>query len=87
MFLPPALIPLFLSMFLTVHVTSQFRLLILVAPPWLITVLNMVVDIPHCHPIKNLVMDVSVGVHGSAITELNLWLLRNVCCGDRCSLP
>ena len=51
-FPPPALIPLVLSIFLVEHVTSQFRLLILVAScwmegPWLPTVLSMVEDIPH----------------------------------------
>ena len=55
-FPPLALASLLLSMFLTQHVTGQFRLPILVAPcwmeaSWLPTVLNMLVSIPHCFPI------------------------------------
>ena len=77
------------------HVKGQLRLLILVAPcwmeaPWLPTVLNMLADIPQCCPIiKDLVLDVSVGyvLKGLPYLHLTLWLLRDVCCMDRDSLP
>ena len=73
-----------LSNFLTKHITSQFRLLIIVAlcwmeASWLPTVLNMLVDIPHCYPIiKHLVMDVSVDwvLSGLPLLHLTCWLLR-----------
>ena len=64
MFPPPALV---LSMFVTEHVNSHLRQLILVAlywmeAAWLSTVLNMLADVPwQCPIIKDLVMDVSVG--------------------------
>ena len=56
-----------LPKFLVDHVTSQFRLLIVVAQcwmeaPWLPTVLNMLEDVLHQSPIvKDLIMDVLVG--------------------------
>ena len=95
MYFLPALVPLVLSKFLAEYVTGQFRLLILVAPiwmdtSWLPTVLNMLVDIPHCYPIiTNLVIDVPVDwmVKGLPSLPLTLWLLRNVCCADRGSHP
>ena len=65
-FPPPPLVPLILSTFLIKHVTDQFRLLILDAPCWmevpcLLTVLNMLEDIPHqCPIIKDLIMHFSV---------------------------
>ena len=48
----PALVPLVLSKFLEEHVKGQLRLFMLVPPcqmetPWLPTVLNMLVDVPH----------------------------------------
>ena len=72
-FPPPAFIPLVLSKFLLEHVTSQSRLVTLVAPclievPWLATVLNMLEDVPHqCPIIKDLIADVLVG-----------WLLKGL---------
>ena len=74
--------------------TGQFRLLILVAPcwmedSWLSTVPNMLVDVLHwCPIIKAIIMDVSVGsmLKGLQSQHLTLWLLRDVCCADRCSL-
>ena len=94
-FPPPALVPLVLSMFLTEHVKGQLRLLILVEPcwteaPWIPTVLNMLADIPqHCPFIKDLIMDVLVGhmLSGLPYLHLILWLLSNVCCTNRGSLP
>ena len=91
----PALVPLVLSRFLAEHVTGQFRLLILVAPCWmeahgLPRVLNMLADIPWCCPIvKDLIMDVSLGqvLKGLTYLHLTLWLLRDMCCADRGSLP
>ena len=94
MFPPPALVPLGLSMFRAEHDKGQLRHLILVAPcwmedPWLPTVLNMLADIPQwCPIIKYLIMDVSIGqaLKGLQYLHLTLWLLSNVCCGDRGSL-
>ena len=91
MFPPPALVPLVLSKFLAEHVKGQLRHLILVAPcwmeaTWLPTVLNMLVDVPQwCPMIKDLIMDVSVGQVLNL--HLTLWLLSDVCCADRGSLP
>ena len=56
MFSPPALVPAILSKFLAEHVTSQFILLILMAPccmeaPWLPMVFRMLADVPYQHPI------------------------------------
>ena len=83
-FPPPALVPLFLCMFLAEHVTSQFRHLILVAPcwmevPWLPLVLNMLEDFPQCCPvIKDPVMDVLVGqvIKGQPYLHLTLSQLK-----------
>ena len=93
-FPPPALVPLVLSKFLAEHVKGQLRLLILVAPCWmeaprLPTVLKMLADTLQCCPIiKDLIMDVSVGhiLKGLPYLQLTLWVLRDVCCTDRCSL-
>ena len=95
MFPPPALVPLVLSMLLAEIATHQFRLLILVAPcwmeaPWLPTVLNMLVDIPQfCPIIKALVRDVLLGqvLKDLPYLHLTLWLLRDICCAERASLP
>ena len=39
---------------------------------WLITVLNLFADIPwHCPFVKDLIVDVSVGAQGSAISAFN----------------
>ena len=84
-FLPPALV------LLAEHITGQFRLLILVVPclmeaPWLPTVLNLLADIPwHCPVINDLVMDVSVGqvLKHLLYLHLTLWLLSDMCYGDR----
>ena len=94
MFPPPALVPLVLSKFLVEHVQGQLRHLILLAPCWmeaywLATVLNMLADIPHQHPIiKDLIMDVSVGqaLQGLPYLHLILWLLSDVCYAYRGSL-
>ena len=67
MFPPSILVPLVLSKFLAAHVKHQLRLLILVAQcwmeaPWLLSVLNMLADIPwQCLIIKDLIVDVLVG--------------------------
>ena len=59
-----ALIPLVLPRFLAEHITSQFRLLILVAPccmeaPWLSAILNILEDVPlHCPIINDFIIDV-----------------------------
>ena len=58
--------------------------------PWLPTVLKMLADIPQwCPIIKDLIMDVSVGqvLKGLPYLYLTLWLLSDVCYGDRGSLP
>ena len=91
----PALVPLVLSKFLVEYVKGQCRHLNLVAPCWmeafwLPTVLNMFTDIPWwCPIIKDLVVDVSAGqvLKGQPYLHLTLWLLSNVCCADRGSLP
>ena len=95
MFSPPALVPLVLSEFLVEHVTGQFRLLILVVPCWmeaplLSTVLGMLKDIPdQCAIIRNVIMNVSVAwlLKGLQITVFNPFLIRDVCCTDKGSLP
>ena len=95
MFPSPTLVPLVLSMFLVENVTGQFRLLIQMASlwieaTWLPVVLNMLVDIHHCCPIvQNLVMDVSLDqvLKGLPSLQLALWLISDVCCADRGSLP
>ena len=92
---PPALMPLVLSSFLVKHVTGQFRLLILVAPywmeaPWLPSVLNILGDIPQHFPvIKGLDVNVLVGhvLKGLPYLYLTLWMLRDMCCTDKGSLP
>ena len=67
MFPPPALVPLVLSKFLAENINGQLRHLILMVPcwmeaPWLLTVLNMLADVPQqCPIITDLVMDVLVG--------------------------
>ena len=74
MFPPPAFVPLGLSNFLAEHVKGQLRHLILVAPCWLPTVLNILADVPQCCSIiKDIVVDVSVGqgAQGSAISAFN----------------
>ena len=91
----PALVPLVLSMFLAEHVKGELRLLILVAPcwmeaPWLPIALNILADVPqHCPIIKDLVTDVSVGhmLKDLPYLHLTIWLLRDVCCAGRGSLP
>ena len=94
-FPPPALVPLVLSKFLAEHVNGQLRHLILVVPcwmeaPWLLTILNMLADIPRqCPNVKDLIMDVSVNqvLKGLQYLHLTLWQLSNVCYADRGSLP
>ena len=94
-FPPLALIPLVLSKFLAEHVNGQLRHLILVAPcwveaPWLLTVLNMLANVPRqCPIVKDLIMDVSVGqaLKGLQYLHLTLWQLSDVCYADRGSLP
>ena len=79
MFLPPALVLLVLSKFLAEHVTGQFRLLIVVAPcwveaSWLSTILNMLIDIPHCCAILTNFCHGCfgrLGAEGSAIAAFN----------------
>ena len=91
----PALVPLLLSKFLVEHVTAQFRLLILVVlcwmkAPWLPIVLNMLEDILwHCPVIIDLNADVSVGqvLKDLPSWHLTLWLLRDMCCTGKSSLP
>ena len=90
-----ALVPLVLSKFLAEHDNGQCRHLLLVAScwmeaPWLPTVLNMLADVPQqCPIVKDLVMDVSVGqaLKGLRYLHLTLWLLSDMCCTDRGSLP
>ena len=58
--------------------------------PWYSTVLNLFADIPQqCPIIKYMFMNVLVGhvLKGLPYLHLNIWLLRNVCCVDRDSLP
>ena len=63
-FVPPVLVPLVLSRFLTEQLTSQSRLVILVSPYWMEafgfpTVLSILEDIPYsCLIMKGLIMDV-----------------------------
>ena len=95
MFPPSALIPLVLSKFLAGHIKGQLRHLILVAlcwmeAPWLPTVLNVLANVPqHCPIIKDLTMNVLVEYVLKIVPYLHvtLWLLRDVCCADRGSLP
>ena len=95
MFPLPALVPLVLSKFLAEYVKVQLRQLILVAlfwmdTSWLLTVLNILADIPQQSPIiKDLVMDVLVcqALKGLPYLHLTLWLLSDVCYTDRDSLP
>ena len=57
---------------------------------WLPTGLNMLVDFPHCCPVvQNLVTDVLVDcvLKGLLSLHLTLWLLRDVCCADKVSVP
>ena len=89
-FPPPALAPLVLSKFLAEHVNGQLRHLLLVAPCWLPTVLNMLADVPQwCPLVKDLIMDVLVGqvLKGLQYLHLTLWLLSDMCYADRGSLP
>ena len=56
----------------------------------LLTVLNMLADIPQqCPIIKDLIVDVSAGqvLKGLPYLHLTLWLLNEVCYVDRGSLP
>ena len=86
-FPPPALVPLVFSNLLAVHVTCQFRL-ILMAPCWmeaprLLSVFNMLADIPHwCPTVKDHIIDVSVCwvLKELQLLHLTLWLLRCVLC-------
>ena len=58
--------------------------------PWFPTVLNMLVDVPRwCPLLKNLIVDVSVGLalKGLRYLHLTLWLLSDVCHANRSSLP
>ena len=95
MFPPPALVSLVLPKSQAEHVTGSFRLLILVAPclmeaTWFPTVPNMLDDIPcWCAFTNNLAMYVSMdwALKGLSLLQLSLWLLRDVCCSDRGSLP
>ena len=95
MFPLPALVPLVLSKFLVEHIKSQLRWLNLVTQywmevPWLLTVLNMLANVPwQCPIIKDLIMDVSVGqvLKGLPYLHLTLWLLSDVCYADKGSLP
>ena len=91
----PALVHLVPSNFLAEHVKGELRLLILMAPCWmeaslLPTILNMLTDFPwHCPIVKDLIMDVLVGhmLKDLPYLHLTLWLLRDVFCRDRGSLP
>ena len=77
------------------HVTSQFRLLILVAPcrieaPWLPTVLHMFEDNPkHCSVIKGLIIDTLIGqvLKGLPYQHLPFCLFWDICYADKGSLP
>ena len=94
LFPPPALVSLVLSTFLTERVTGQFILLIFVVPgckeaSWLLTVLNMLADIPcQCPIIKDLIMDFMLShmIKDLILLHLTLWMLKGVCCADRGSL-
>ena len=80
---------------LTENVKDQLKQFILVAPCWmeapcLSTVLNMLEDVPwQCPVLKDLIIDVSVGLvlKGLSYLDLTLWLLNDVCYADRASLP
>ena len=75
--------------------SCQFRLLILVVScwieaPWLPPVISILEDVPYqCHIVKDLIIDDSFGwvLKGLQFLNLTLWLLIDVCCADRCSLP
>ena len=57
---------------------------------WLPTVLIMLADVPQCCPvIEDLIMDVLVGqvLKSLPYLHLTLWLLRDMCCAERGSLP
>ena len=79
------MVSLVLSKFLTEHVTDQFRLLILVVlnwmeAPWLPTILNMLVDIPHCCPtIQSLIMNFLVDWVLKGLPSLHLTLAAQRC--------
>ena len=58
--------------------------------PWLAAVLNMLEDIPECSPIiRGLIVDVLVGqvLKGLLSAFLTLWLLGDICCTDKGSVP
>ena len=94
-FPPPALVPKVQSKILAENVTSQLGLLFLVALCWMEAtlfpkVLNILEEIPHwCPIVKDLIIDVSVTqvFKGLQLLHLTLWLLRDVCCTDKGSLP
>ena len=57
--------------------------------PWLPTVLNMMVDIPHhCPVVNDLIVEVFIGhvLKSMLYLHLTLWLLRDMCCADRGSI-
>ena len=91
-FPPPALILLAVSKFLVEHVTSKFRLTILVVPcwreaPWLLTVFNMFEDVPHQCPIikgSHYRCFCRSGAQGPVIAAFNP---LDMCCTDKVSLP
>ena len=59
-------------------------------PSWLPSVLNMLEDLHyHCPIVKNCIMDVLVDLvlKGLPLLHVTLWLLREVCCTDKGSLP
>ena len=73
----PGLVPLVLCTYVAEHVTGQFRLLILVEPcwmegSWLLTVVNMLKDIPYFCPIIRNVQNVSVGRRVLSLLHLTL---------------
>ena len=84
-FPPPPLIPLILSTFLVEHVTSQLRLLILMAlcwmeVPWLPTVLKILEEhfsVLSCYKRSHHGHFSRASAQGSAL-DLTLWLLRDV---------
>ena len=58
--------------------------------PWLSTVVNMLEDVPqYCPVIKELIVDVLVGqmLKDLPYLHLTLWLLRDICCTNKGSLP
>ena len=79
LFLLPAFFPLVLSRFLVEHVA-----------PWLPNILNMLEDILHwCSIVKDFIMNISADhmLKGLPLLHLVLWLLRDMCCTDKGSLP